>query len=62
VIRCANCGRVLGEHDAQGVQFDWWSNGVGDLYSFCEECARREFARGSALSAEAFSFVVAATG
>jgi hypothetical protein len=37
------CGCLLGEDETQAVRRGWWSNGVGDLYPFCEECARREF-------------------
>jgi hypothetical protein len=43
-VRCANCGCVLAEDEAQAVRWGFWSDGVGDMYPFCEECAKREFA------------------
>ena len=43
LIRCANCGRTLGEDEGQAVRWGWRSAGLGELYPFCEECARREF-------------------
>jgi hypothetical protein len=43
-VRCAECGRLLAEDEAQSVRWDWWSHGLGDIYPFCQECARREFA------------------
>ena len=41
-VRCAACGRLLAEDEAQAVRWAGWSSGVHDLYPFCEECARRE--------------------
>ena len=43
-VPCANCGCTLGEDEAQAFRWGWGSNGVGDLYPFCEVCARRESA------------------
>jgi hypothetical protein len=43
-VRCAECGCELAEDEAQAVRWGYWSDGVGDLYPFCERCARREFA------------------
>lgn len=43
-VACAECGCTLGEDEAQAVRWGWWSNGVDDLYPYCEACARREFA------------------
>jgi hypothetical protein len=43
-VRCVECGCLLGEDEAQAVRRGWWSNGVGDLYPYCEQGARREFA------------------
>jgi hypothetical protein len=45
--QCVECGCTLGEDEAQAVRWGWWSNGLGDLYPYCENCARREFASDS---------------
>ena len=42
-VRCAACGCLLAEDEAQAVRWAGWSSGVRDLYPFCEGCARREF-------------------
>jgi hypothetical protein len=43
-VQCAECGCTLDEDEAQAVRWGYWSNGVGDLYPYCEECAQREVA------------------
>jgi hypothetical protein len=43
-VECAECGCTLDEDEAQAVRWGWWSAGLGELYPFCERCARREFA------------------
>ena len=40
---CAECGSEVNEDEAQAQQWGYWSDGVGDLYPYCPECARREF-------------------
>jgi hypothetical protein len=42
-VQCADCHCLLGEDEAQAVRWSWWSNGFGDVYPFCEPCARRAF-------------------
>jgi hypothetical protein len=43
-VQCVECGCGLGEDEAQAVRWGYSSDGVGDLYPYCERCARREFA------------------
>jgi hypothetical protein len=43
-VECAACGCLLDEDEAQAVRWGWWSNGIGELYPYCEPCARRESA------------------
>jgi hypothetical protein len=43
IVRCAACACELGEDEAQAVRWGWSSNGVADMYPFCEPCAASEF-------------------
>jgi hypothetical protein len=45
-VKCVECGCTLDEDEAQAVRWGYWSNELGDLYPFCEPCAKREFGGG----------------
>ena len=49
-VICAECGKTIGEDEAQATRWGYWAESVGDLYPFCFGCAALEFghARGSA--------------
>lgn len=42
-IRCAGCGRLVSEVDAEQAGWGEWSDGLGELHPYCPECAQREF-------------------
>lgn len=43
-VTCSQCGETIYEDEAQAARWGYWSDGVGELYPFCIECATREFA------------------
>jgi hypothetical protein len=43
LVRCSECGREVSEEEAQAARWGYWSDGVGELYPYCAECAEREF-------------------
>jgi len=43
-IRCTECQREADGFVAISERRGYWSDGCGELLSFCAECARREFA------------------
>jgi hypothetical protein len=43
-VTCSGCGQTIYEDEAQAARWGYWSDGVGDLYPYCIECATREFA------------------
>ena len=45
LVTCAECGRTVDEPTAEQEGWGYWSDGVGELYPYCPECARREFGR-----------------
>lgn len=44
-VTCSGCSQTIYEDEAQAARWGYWSDGVGDLYPYCIECATREFAR-----------------
>jgi hypothetical protein len=44
LVPCVECGRTLGEDEAQAVRWGYWSDGLDEVYPYCTDCARREFA------------------
>jgi len=43
-VTCSGCSQTIYEDEAQAARWGYSSDGVGDLYPFCIECATREFA------------------
>jgi hypothetical protein len=43
-LRCTECGRIPHEDENPDDEWRVYSDGVGELHSFCPECAEREFA------------------
>ncbi len=50
-IRCSECQREVDEFTAIAERWGFWSDGCGELLSFCPECSRREFAADAPASA-----------
>src|SRR6478736_3554298 len=46
-VTCSGCGETIYEDEAQASRWGYWSDGAGDLYPFCIECATHEFASGA---------------
>jgi hypothetical protein len=40
---CAECGREAGDDENAADGWRAYSDGVGDLHTFCPKCAAREF-------------------
>ena len=45
-IICSGCGETIYEDEAQAARWGYWSDGVGDLYPYCIECASRRHLSG----------------
>lgn len=43
VIRCVNCRRPPRPDENADDEWRVYSDGVGELHTFCPECAEREF-------------------
>jgi hypothetical protein len=59
-VACSGCGETIYEDKEQTARWGYWSDGVGDLYPHCIECAtRRVRARRSRERASAYRSFVA---